>query len=285
MRIALYARVSTEDQAAEGYSLEAQLDMLRAYVENPEDDNETHTIYEEYVDEGHSGRKESRPAYAKMMSDIKHWDAIAVIKMDRIHRNSRNFMAMMDVLRKNNKEFISTTDMLDTKTATGTFVVDMIQRLAQLESDIIGERTYFGMEEKAKTSKGKIMGFTPPFGYGTHKGELVAREDELEVVRQIFKSYKNGQTMEEIAWSLNRNGILTRKQNPWNKFNLRNILHNPVYAGYMRWDGIYIQHNADPAVSEKEYNDVQILMASKVRDPEKRQALLIKDTQCFPTVV
>jgi hypothetical protein len=141
------------------------------------------------------------------------------------------------------------------------------------------------MEEKAKTSKGRIMGFTAPFGYGTHKGELVTRADELEVVRQIFKSYSSGQTIDEICYSLNRNETLTRKQNPWNKFNLRNILHNPVYAGYMRWDGLFIHHNADLAVTENEYNEVQILMASKVRDPNKRQALLIKDSRCFPMVV
>ena len=285
MKIALYARVSTDDQATEGYSLEAQLDMLRAYADNPDDSNEKHTIYNEYVDDGYSGRNDKRPAYMKMMADIKQWDAIAVIKMDRIHRNSRNFMAMMDLLKKHKKEFISTTDMLDTSNAMGMFVVDMMQRLAQLESEQIGERTYFGMEEKARTSKWKIMGFTPPFGYGTHKGELVTRENEMEVVREIFNSYSSGMTMDEICYKLNRNGTLTRKENPWNKFNLRNILHNPVYAGYMRWDGIFIPHNAAKAVTENEFNNIQILMASKVRDPNKRQASLIKDTGTFTTVV
>ena len=280
MRIALYARVSTEDQATEGYSLDAQIDMLRAYIES----DEKLIKYDEYVDDGYTGRNIRRPAYTKMMSKIKEWDAIAVIKMDRIHRNSRNFMAMMDILKKHNKEFISTTDFLDTTTAMGMFVVDMIQRLAQLESEQIGERTYFGMEEKAKTSKGSIMGFTPPFGYGTHKGELVTKENELEVVKDIFKSYSSGMTMDEICWRLNRNGTLTRRDNPWNKFNLRNILHNPVYAGYMRWDGLFIPHNADKAITENEFNDIQMMMASKVRDPNKRQTSLIKDTRSSPTV-
>ena len=285
MKIALYARVSTEDQATEGYSLEAQLEMLRAYVDNPDNDNETHTIFKEYVDEGFSGRNVQRPAYAEMMSHIREWDAIAVVKMDRIHRNSRNFMAMMDILQKNNKEFISITDMLETKTAMGAFFLDIIQRIAQLESDLIGERTYFAMEEKAKTSKGEIMGFTTPFGYAVHKGQLVTRDEELDIVKDIFKKYSSGMTMDEICYDLNRKGTLTRKQNPWNKFNLRNILHNPIYAGYMRWDGIYIHHNASCAVTENEFNNVQLLMVSKVRDPSKRRTSLIKDAQCLPTVV
>ena len=285
MKFALYARVSTDDQATEGYSLNAQLDMLRAYVEDQNENGTQQTVYKEYVDDGYSGRNAKRPAYSEMMGDIKKWDAIAVIKMDRIHRNSRNFMAMMDFLGKHKKQFISTTDFLDTSSAQGMLIVDIIQRLAQFESDQIGERTYFGMEEKARTSKGKIMGFTPPFGYGTHKGELVTREDELEVVKEIFTSYSFGMTIDEICYRLNRNGTLTRRENPWNKFNLRTILHNPVYAGYMRWDGIFIPHNAARAVTENEFNNVQILMASKVRDPEKRRTSLIKDTGSSTTLV
>ena len=281
MKIAAYARVSTDDQANEGYSLEAQLDMLRDYVES----QDNWEIFDTYVDDGYTGRNIKRPEYTRMMNDIEHWDAIAVVKMDRIHRNSRNFMAMMDFLEKNKRSFVSSTDSLDTSTASGRFAMDIIQRIAQFESEQIGERTYFAMEEKAKMSDGKIMGFTPPFGYTAYKGELFANDEELDVVREIFRSYASGMTMDEICYRLNRDGTLTRRQNPWNKFNLRNILHNPVYAGFMRWDGIFIKHNAGLAVTEKEFNDVQIMMASKVRDPNKRQTSLIKETGAVTTVV
>jgi DNA invertase Pin-like site-specific DNA recombinase len=280
MRIAAYARVSTEDQANEGYSLEAQLDSLRAYAESQDWE-----IYKEYVDDGYSGRNIKRPKYSDMMADISNWDALVVVKMDRIHRNTRNFFAMMDFLEKKKKAFVSSTESLDTSTAMGRFFILIIQGIAQLESEVIGERTYFGMEEKARSSKGKIMGFTAPFGYHAKKGELSVNEDELEVVRHIFASYRSGQTMDEICYRLNRNGTLTRKQNPWNKFNLRTILHNPVYAGFMRWDGLFIPHNAGNAVTENEFDQVQILMASKVRDPAKRRTSLIKETGSFTTVI
>ena len=277
-RIAIYARVSTEDQATEGFSLGAQIEMLRAYAESQD-----WTIYDEYIDDGYSGRNEKRPEYQRMMSDIDKWDAIAVVKMDRIHRNIRNFMGMMDFLDKKDKNFVSSTESLDTSTALGRFVVNMIQLIAQLESEQIGERTKTGMREKAETSKGQIMGFTPPFGYRIVNSELIADEEEMDVVREIFHRYLKGMTMDEICYSLNRNGTLTRKLNPWNKFNLRNVLHNPVYAGHMRWDGLLIQHNAVKAVSENEYDEVQRIMASRTKIHKKREVQFIKDSGASPS--
>ena len=258
MRIAAYARVSTEDQA-DGYSLGAQLDMLRSYAESQD-----WTIHEKYIDDGYTGRNTKRPEYSRMISEIEKWDAIAVIKMDRIHRNSRNFMSMMDFLEKHGKKFVSSTESLDTSTALGRFVVDMIQRIAQLESEQIGERTYMGMREKAETSDG-VMGFTPPFGYTLSKGELISVDEEMDIVKEIFRWYLSGITMDGICSTLNRRRILTRRCNPWNKYNMRNILHNPVYMGYMRWDGLSIQHNAEKAVSKEEFHEVQRIMASRTR--------------------
>ena len=234
MRAAIYVRVSTEEQAAEGYSIEAQKELLQDYciVEGWE-------VAGVYEDDGFSGRNDKRPAYRRMMSEMDLWDVVVVIKMDRIHRNSRNFMSMMDTLTKHGKMFVSSSEALDTTNALGRFVVDMIQRLAQLESEQIGERTYMGMREKAETldtvQTGKrTMGFTPPFGYRLEDGALVEDEDELPIVRRMFSEYAEGRPMDAICYGLNHDGILTRRGNPWNKRNLANILHNPVYAGYMR---------------------------------------------------
>jgi hypothetical protein len=119
------------------------------------------------------------------------------------------------------------------------------------------------------------MGFTPPFGYGTDAGNLTVNDNELEIVKDIFRSYLNGHTMDEICYRLNGEGTLTRRSNPWNKFNLRNILHNPVYAGMMRWDGLFIQHNAPCAVTENEFNKVQEIMHSRTKSTQKRQPAFI----------
>lgn len=283
MRAAIYVRVSTEEQAAEGYSIGAQKEMLQDYciVEGWE-------VAGVYEDDGYSGRSVKRPAYQRMMSEMDSWDVLLVIKMDRIHRNSRNFMNMMEVLSKHGKMFVSQSEALDTTDALGRFVVDMIQRLAQLESEQIGERTYMGMREKAETldkaEEGKrTMGFTPPFGYRLENGGLEEEPDELPIVSRMFSEYLGGSTMDEISWSLGREGILTRRGNPWNKRNMSTVLHNPVYAGYMRWEDVLIRHHARTAVSIEEFNRTQELMASKVRDPSKRNVFLIPTVDDFIT--
>ena len=281
MRAAIYVRVSTEEQASEGYSIGAQKEMLQDYciVEGWE-------VAGVYEDDGYSGRSIKRPAYQRMMSEMDSWDVLLVIKMDRIHRNSRNFMNMMEALTKHGKMFVSQSEALDTTNALGRFVVDMIQRLAQLESEQIGERTYMGMREKAETldkaEEGKrTMGFTPPFGYRLENGGLEEEPDELPIVSRMFSEYLGGSTMDEISWSLGREGILTRRGNPWNKRNMSTVLHNPVYAGYMRWEDVLIRHHARTAVSVEEFNRTQELMASKVRDPSKRNVFLIPTLDDF----
>lgn len=275
MRAALYIRVSTEEQASEGFSLDAQRRILEDYciVQDLE-------VVGPYVDDGYSGRNIHRPAYRRMLDEIDSWDKILVIKMDRIHRNSRNFMEMMDCLERNGKRFESTSESLDTENAMGRFVVDMIQRIAQLESEQIGERTYMGMREKAETLDETVggkrtMGFTPPYGYDLVDGALQTNEDEMDVVREIFSMYSSGRTMDSICYELNCSGILTRRGNPWNKYNMRNILHNPVYAGFMRWEELLIRHEGGVAVDPEDFNRIQEGIASRVRDPAKRHPILV----------
>ena len=274
-KVAIYIRVSTEEQAREGYSMAAQEQVLRSYCEVYD-----YEIFRIYTDDGYSGTNTRRPAYRQMMLEINEWDSILVLKMDRIHRNTRNFIEMMDVLNKKDKDFISQQEKLDTKTAMGRFVMQMIQGIAQLESEQIGERTKDGMREKAESLDAsdddkRTMGFTPPFGYRLKDGKLVDDDNEQTVVRMIFEMYILGEPMDSICYSLNRQNLLTRRGNPWNKYNLRNILHNPVYTGYMRWEDILIKHDATPVVSAEDFNHVQEMMAKKVRDPAKRNVTYV----------
>src|SRR3989304_5372823 len=192
-RVALYSRVSTEDQAKEGFSLDAQSERLHAFCRA-----QGWTVAEEYVDDGHTGRNVNRPAYQRMLAERDSWDKILVIKMDRIHRNSRNFMEMMDDLREWGKDFVSATESLDPSTAMGRFVMDIIQRIAQLESEQIGERVYMGMAQKHKQGKG-LLGFRRPYGYAYVDGVLVVNPDEARVVRRLFREFASGTSLTAIA--------------------------------------------------------------------------------------
>lgn len=250
MRAALYARVSTEDQAKEGFSLDAQVKKMEAYcrVRGWE-------VAGTYRDEGYSGRNTERPEYQRMMGDSDSWDLILVMKMDRIHRNSVNFALMMDDLREKGKEFNSMQDKFDTTTAMGRFVMDIMQRIAQLESEQIGERVRIGMEFKARNGTG-VLGSGHPYGYVYEGGKLKVVTDEAHTVRAIYNMYVRGSTMEDIANFLNKAEIPAKRGGQWNKQSIGNILHNPLYIGYQDWDGIIRKGEQEPIVDLRTYETI-----------------------------
>ena len=270
-RVAIYTRVSTEDQAKEGFSLAAQKQRLEAYC-----DSQGWDIADCYIDDGHSGRNTRRPAYRRMMEERDRWDTILVMKMDRIHRNSKNFMIMMENLEKWGKKFSSMNESLDTSNAVGRFVVDIIQRIAQLESEQIGERTYMGMRQKAESGQG-LLGFRVPYGYRLREGLLHVDETEAQVVRSIYDRYLSGQTMEMIAWGLNRDGVTTRTEGEWTVWSIGRILHNPVYAGYLRWEDLVNPSEHVPIVSVATFNRVQIEISGKVKNKKHASIKLLPE--------
>lgn len=257
-RAAIYTRVSTEDQAKEGFSLDAQLDKLRSYCKARDWD-----IGGEYVDDGYSGRYvRRRPAYKKMMQEMDKWDALLVIKMDRIHRNSKNFMLMMEDLKKSKKEFVSMTESLDTSTAMGRFVMDIIQRIAQLESEQIGERVYAGMEQKAKTNSG-VLGFNIPYGYDYIDGELIINKDESINVKRIFEMYLNGNSMKKISDIFNSENIPTKLNKKWGPQTISLILKNPLYCGFLHWEEYLNPSNHESIINKNIFNNVQKVIHEK----------------------
>jgi DNA invertase Pin-like site-specific DNA recombinase len=263
IRAAIYTRVSTEDQAKEGFSLDAQLDKLRSYCKARD-----WFIGGEYIDDGYSGRNTKRPAYTKMLQDLDKWDILLVIKMDRIHRNSKNFMLMMEHLKKEEKEFVSMTESLDTSTAMGRFVMDIIQRIAQLESEQIGERVYIGMEQKARTNGG-VLGFNIPFGYEYKDGKLKIINDEARVIDNIYTWYLDGKSMGEIAKMLNMGKVPTKKGGIWAKKTISTILKNPIYCGFLHWEDYINKSDHDEIISSYDFNNVQKIIKNKGGSPTK----------------
>lgn len=263
LRAAIYVRVSTEDQAREGFSIEAQLKRLRAYCKA-----RGWEVVREYIDDGYSGREINRPAYQRMMEERDLWDIIVVLKMDRIHRNSKNFTMMMELLSEWGKEFNSMQESFDTTTAMGRFVMDIIQRIAQLESEQIGERVKMGMAEKARNGQG-YLGFGEPFGYKYRAGRLIINEEEAVVVRQIFSMYLGGSSLQSIADSLNFERIPSKKGRTWSKQAIGRILRNPLYCGYIRWDGIVRKGTHEPIVTEETFMRVQEMLEKNVKNRRK----------------
>jgi len=272
VRVAIYTRVSTEDQAKEGFSLDAQLDKLRSYCKARD-----WIVGGEYIDDGYSGRNVKRPAYSKMMDEMDNWNVLLVIKMDRIHRNSKNFMMMMEYLKKHNKEFVSMTESLDTSTAMGRFVMDIIQRIAQLESEQIGERVYFGMEQKARVNGG-VLGFNIPYGYDYTDGKLTINSNEAENVKNIFEMYLKGMSMKIIAEELNSKDIPTKLNKTWGAQTVSLILKNPLYCGYLHWEDYLNPGDHDLIIEKNIFNDVQKIIKKKnIKTSHTSKVFIIED--------
>ncbi len=269
-RAIIYTRVSTEDQAKDGFSLEAQKERLRSYCSAKGWD-----VVKEYMDDGYSGRDESRPAYQQMFEERDNWDILVVLKMDRIHRNSRNFTVMMEKLKSWGKEFTSMQESFDTTTAMGRFVMDIIQRIAQLESEQIGERVKIGMTQKAKEGKG-YLGFNIPYGYDYKDGKLIINQWEANIVKEIFRTYKEEATFSEIVNNLNERNIPTKRNRKWAKSTVLSILKNPVYCGYYHWEDFLIKENHKPIIDVTLFNQVQEKRGKTIRNKISRKSTPMK---------
>lgn len=232
-RAAIYVRVSTSEQAEEGFSIASQLSRLRSFCEAREWE-----VAQEYIDGGHSGRTTKRPAYRQMMDEKDSWDTILVVKIDRIHRNSRNFLDMIDNLKEWEKDFASMTESFETSTAMGRFVANMIQSIAQLESEQIGERVTSGMVQKAR--EGLRPGSRAPYGYTHTDGYLIPNKD-MAIVTKMFELRKSGRNYGQIAAYLNHRGVPAPRGGKWSRHTVSSVLKNPVYGGEVRWGGIEIK--------------------------------------------
>ena len=265
LKVALYTRVSTEDQARKGFSLGAQAERLQSYCKA-----KGWNIVKEYRDDGYTGRNEKRPGYQKMLEERESWDVLVVLKMDRIHRNSVNFALMMDHLKSWNKDFVSVQETFDTTTAMGRFVMDIIQRIAQLESEQLSERVKIGMIQKAKSGDG-FLGFNIPYGYDYKNGELILNPDEAKIVKMIFQLYLTGQSLGSIVKQLNNWGISTKRGKRWGKQTVSKILKNPIYCGIKHWEDILHNGNHSKIIDVPTFNKIQQLRVSRIRNVKQNK--------------
>lgn len=142
-RVAIYARVSTSDK---GQDVDMQLRELRAYAAL-----RGWTIAMEYVDEGISGTKVSRPQLDVMMSAAKlgSFDTVLVWKFDRFARSTKHLLSALETFQAHAVAFVSLTEGIDTSSAVGRFVLTVLGGVAELERSILIERTKAGMRNAA----------------------------------------------------------------------------------------------------------------------------------------
>ena len=167
-RAALYIRVSTLEQAQEGYSIGEQKERLIAYCKAKD-----WIIADIYVDGGYTGSNLNRPGIQKLMSETDKFDLVLVYKLDRLSRSQKDTLYLIEeVFKVNNVDFISMQESFDTSTPFGKAMIGLLAVFAQLEREQIKERTWMGKIARIKAGLHQGGGFIP-IGYDYHDGKLV----------------------------------------------------------------------------------------------------------------
>ncbi|MFS7400733.1 recombinase family protein [Carnobacterium maltaromaticum] len=265
LKAALYVRVSTTEQANEGYSIQAQTERLKNYAKAKD-----YFIIKTYTDPGFSGAKLDRPALQEMITDIENnqIDIVLVYKLDRLSRSQKNTLFLIeDVFLKNNVDFVSMQESFDTTSAFGRAMIGILSVFAQLERDTITERMGMGRIERAKEGYFHGGGTTKiPVGYDYVDGLLQINDYEAEIVRSIFGLYNSGKGVNAVSTAIKNKFPSKRK---FNVSLVRGILTNNIYLGLIKFkDGVY-QGRHEPIISKEIYDKAQNEISRRTTDKIK----------------
>lgn len=188
LTVAAYCRVSTTEQVDQGLSIPSQQDRIRSFIKS-----QGAELFDFYIDDGFSGKDLNRPCIQQLIKDshAKKFDAIYVVRLDRLSRSQRDVMTLLeDVFNRNNIGFKSVTEPFDTTSPFGKAAIGMMSVFAQLEREQIAERIKDAKKEAAK--QGRHIGEPALIGYKFVPETKFAQFDELyaDIVRQIYKIYK-----------------------------------------------------------------------------------------------
>jgi len=235
-KTAIYVRVSTEEQAKEGFSIRAQAEKLKTYALLKEWD-----IYDLYTDDGISGKNIiDRPEINRLIKDVREGNVnnVLVFKIDRLTRSIKNLMELVELFDEHNCSFNSLTESIDTETPSGRMFLKIIGIFAEFERENLASRVTLGFERKVKEGY-SLSSFGTSYGYDIQKGERIQKivPSEAKIVKEIFDMYvKENMSMLGITKELVRRNIKTKKSSSkWNKSTIKNMLQNPNYIGKVRY--------------------------------------------------
>ena len=236
----IYIRVSTEDQAREGFSLGEQEEKLKDLCKYKE-----YEVFKVYCDAGISAKDmEHRPKFQEMLEDIKKGkiNYIVAYKLDRVTRSVRDLEELIGMLEKYNCYLVCDRDDVNTSTANGRFFVRMLTVLSQLEIEIVSERTKFGLNGAIKC--GHLPGIVP-LGYkkdGNKK--TIIDETTKDVIKRVFDLYLQGKSYQQISNIFNEEKVLNKV---WYDTHFEKIINNKIYMGdYVQYKRIHKKVQKEP---------------------------------------
>ena len=223
----IYIRVSTEDQAREGFSLGEQKEKLRQLCKYKDFE-----IYKIYNDAGISAKNmKDRPAFQQMLEDMKagKLNYIVAYKLDRVTRSVRDLEVLISTLEQYHCYLICDRDDVNTSTANGRFFVRMLTVLSQLEIEIVSERTKFGLNGAIKA--GHIPGKVPLGYYRDTDKTLKVDVTTKDIVLRIFELYLEGKSYQTISNILNEEKVFSPNNKKWCDSTIDRIINNKIYIG------------------------------------------------------
>ena len=289
--VAIYSRVSTIEQAEEGYSIDEQERLLIEWCKKMD-----YEVYKCYADRGISGKDiKSRPALKELLSDAeeKKFQMVISWKINRISRKLEDVLKIVNLLENNNISFKSYSEPFETNTPAGKMQFQIMALIGEFERGTIAQNVKMGMCAKARAGEwcgGRVLGYDlvqmeKQPGAKRTKTKLVINEKEAEAVRFIFNEYGNRKGYKAITNQLNKLGYKTKKGNDFSVGSIREILTNPVYIGKVRYnvrqnwsekrrrninanpiitDGVH-----EPIIDEVLWDKVQAIMESKKGKPSR----------------
>ena len=284
--IAIYSRKSKF--TGKGESIGNQVELCKDYVRNMfgETYADRCVVFE---DEGFSGGNLKRPAFQKMMAEVRKrkFRAIVVYRLDRISRNISDFTGLIDELSKLEVSFVSIREQFDTSTPMGRAMMFIISVFSQLERETIAERIRDNMHELAKT--GRWLGGNAPTGFKseavskvtvdgkTRKSfKLVPIPEEAEIPKLIYDLYTETDSLTAVETEMLRRRIKTRQGKDFTRFAIKGILQNPVYmvADEHAYD-YFRNREADIFFPKEAFDGTFGIMAYNRTDQEKGKTTIL----------
>lgn len=289
--IAIYCRVSTEEQSENGYSIDEQERLLEEWCKKM-----GYVIYKCYSDRGISGKNiKDRPALKELLSDAKagKFDMVISWKINRVSRKLEDVLKIVNLLEKNNITFKSYSEPFETDTPAGRMQFQMMALIGEFERGTIAQNVKMGMIAKAKSGNwcgGRVLGYdlvpnNSPEEEKKGKNKLKINEKEAEIVRFIFNEYSKGKGYKAITNQINKLGYKTKKGNNFSVGSIRDILTNPVYIGEIRYNvrqnwsekrrrninpnPIRVKGKHEAIIDRELWDKVQLILESKKGKPSR----------------
>lgn len=223
MKVIGYVRVSTQEQAEEGASLEAQQERIAAWCFV-----NSYRLSNVFIDAGISGKAtRNRKGLQDALAAVGKNSALVACSLSRISRSTKDMLTIADTLERKGADLVSLNERIDTTSAAGKMVFKMLAVLNEFERDLVSERTKAVLAHKK--AKGEKYG-TVPFGYREVDGRLVEVPKELKILSDISVMREQGKTLRFIANHLNEQGIKGKNGGVWYASTISYILKNRLAA-------------------------------------------------------